>query len=195
MAKTVPAPIRPIFLALHLAALLALGVFLVIRFVPGAFRFPEAARVYGEVPDFELVERSGRPVSRADLLGRPWIADFIFTRCQGQCLVMNAQGRDLRRDLPAIKLVSFSVDPAHDTPDRLAEYAERWSAGPDWLFLTGPAETMNRLTTGLHMNRIDEPMMHSTSFVLVDAGGKVRGYYDANDPDRLETLRRDARAL
>lgn len=182
--------LRAALIALHLLAAMAVAGALFLR--SGA-RPPLPA--YGEFPPFELTERSGRAVSRATFEGRPWIADFIFTRCQGQCLLLNEQGAGLRRDLPEVPLVSFSVDPEHDTPGVLRDYAARWEADDAWSFVTGPREAVNAVTTGLHLNAIDEPMMHSASFVLIDARGRVRGYYEAGDPDEMEALRRDARAL
>ena len=71
----------------------------------------------GALPDFRLVERSGRPLSLADLKGRPWVAEFIFTQCAGACPAMTARMARLRRDVPPdVQFVSFTVDPAHDTP-------------------------------------------------------------------------------
>src|SRR5262249_24304070 len=84
----------------------------------GAARAPPP--LLGAIPSFDLVERSGRRVSRADLAGRPWVADFIFTRCSGTCPAISTRMAELRRKLRdqglSARLVSFSVDPTHDTP-------------------------------------------------------------------------------
>lgn len=104
---------------------------------------PSLARleVYGEVPDFALVERSGRDVARADLLGRVWVADFIYTHCTDSCPVQSLQLSRLQAEFAGaadLRLVSITVDPRHDTPEVLARYAERYGAHPErWLFLTG----------------------------------------------------------
>ena len=151
--------------------------------------------VYGEVPDFSLTERSGRSFSKGDLTGKPWVASFIFTRCQDQCLIMNGRTKALHQALKSIHFVSFSVDPVYDSPEVLRQYAERFDARDNWHFLTGDAKTINRLTTSLKMNRIDEPMMHSVSFVLVDGKGRVRGYYDSNDEEAITRLKADVKNL
>lgn len=152
--------------------------------------------VYDEAPDFKLTERSGQPFSKSDLLGQVWIADFIFTRCPGQCPIMNSKMIPLTEELPRVKFVSFTSDPEHDTPEVFAEYAERIGAKPDqWFFLSGNKESINYAASGFKFPRINTPMDHSNYFVLVDKKGRIRGYYDSDEPDRLKTLRKDARAL
>ncbi len=161
--------------------------------------------VLGEVPDFRLVNRDGRIVTRADLAGSPWVADFIFTRCAVSCPLMTARlarlGRDMRRAAP--RRVSFTVDPAYDTPDVLARYAASYDAAADWLFLTGPAPQLHRLMVAGFKLALDpapppgtatpeEPILHSTRIVLVDGDGRIRGYYDAFDEESIARLRRDA---
>ena len=68
-------------------------------------------------PEFTLTERSGRSVSRAELLGRPWVADFVFTSCAGPCPIMSSRMGELQRafvDCP-LRFVSFTLDPQRDT--------------------------------------------------------------------------------
>lgn len=109
----------------------------------------EALGVYGTVPDFALVERSGRRITRADLLGRVWVADFIYTECTETCPLQTASMARLQRDFadePDLLLVSITVDPEHDTPEVLRAYAARFGAGEErWWFLTGPREAIYRL--------------------------------------------------
>ena len=168
---------------------------------------PEPPRL-GSLPDFRLVERSGRPLSLADLRGRPWVADFIFTRCGGACPAMTARMARLRRDVsPDVQLVSFTVDPAHDTPEVLARYATTFRAGEGWRFVTGPAKDLYALSVaGFKLAAMevppaeqaaggDGPFLHSSKFVLVDGEGVIRGYYDSTDEPAMRTLAADAAAL
>ena len=101
----------------------------------------EKIDVYGQVPEFSLVERSGRAVTRAGLLGKVWLANFIYTECTETCPTQSLQISRLQAefaDAPDLRLVSITVDPKHDTPEVLARYAERYGANPErWLFLTG----------------------------------------------------------
>jgi len=116
--------------------------------------------VYGEVPDFALTERSGRPVRRADLRGMVWIANFIYTQCRETCPLQTARLATLQQEFagePDLRLVSITVDPERDTPAALSAYAEQYGADPvRWLFLTGPKRAIYRLATdGFHLGVVD----------------------------------------
>lgn len=164
-----------------------------------------AAPVYGRIPDFSLTDQRGRPVTLADLRGAPWIADFIFTRCGGQCPMMTARMRAIQERLPPgspMRLVSISVDPAHDTPEVLAGYAAAAGAGARWLFLTGPQERIFRLSReGFHLGAAptgdspEEPVIHSVRLVLVDGERRIRGYYDGTEAGVVDRLVHDASTL
>jgi len=159
------------------------------------------------VPEFTLVERSGRPATLGALHGRPWVADFIFTRCAGVCPAMTARMAALRARLAdaPVRFVSFSVDPANDTPEVLARYAAAAGASADWWFVTGPMRDLHALSTeGFKLAAMenapgaetaDGPFLHSSKFVLVDAEGAIRGYYDSEDEAALRALEADARRL
>ncbi|HSC28171.1 MAG TPA: SCO family protein, partial [Vicinamibacterales bacterium] len=100
----------------------------------------ETLGVYGTVPPFALTERSGRRVTRDDLRGRVWVADFIYTGCTETCPLQSLQFAQLQRefhDAADLRLVSFTVDPVHDTPEVLRHYADRYEAIDRWWFLTG----------------------------------------------------------
>ena len=158
-----------------------------------------AVGIFGPAPEFFLTERSNRKFSKHDLAGRPWIADFIFTSCAGQCPVMSAHMKRLQTLFPkatGLALVSFTVDPARDKPEVLSEYADRYAAEKDrWFFLTGPKEEINRILTGFFLSQVDAPAMHSTRFILVDGTGRVRGYYDSTEAGSMDRLIRDAKLL
>jgi len=166
--------------------------------------------VLGQAPGFSLVNRDGRTVTNSDLLGSPWVADFIFTRCAISCPRMTSRMIQLEKLWPAesnTARVSFSVDPKYDTQEVLQTYAESWDIGdPRWFFLTGEREVMRSIVVegfklALEMNpppgsaSPQEPILHSTRFVLVDAAGTIRGYYDIVRGEELERLARDLRAL
>ena len=168
-------------------------------------RRPSPLPVYGSVPDFELTERSGRTVRLADLKGRIWVADFIFTSCAGPCPMLSQQMSGFQTALaraPEIRLVSFSVDPERDTPAVLSEYAARYKADRErWLFLTGDRTTVYRLIReGFRLTVEEEPesegqILHSLRFALVDRAGQVRGYYNGDDPESLRRLLPDVDRL
>jgi protein SCO1/2 len=152
--------------------------------------------VLGEIPQFELLNQQGSKFGRSALDGHVWIADFIFTNCESSCprmsskmhLVQGATG-------PQVKLVSFTVDPARDTPQALAEYGKKYSADTRrWTFLTGDTATLDMLDhDAFKLGNLN--MDHSTRFVLVDKKGRVRGYYGLFDGDPVARLAKDAARL
>jgi protein SCO1/2 len=160
----------------------------------------------GEVPDFGATTERGASVRRADLDGKVLIADFIFTTCTGICPGMTAKMKSLverLRDEPRIRFVSFTVDPEHDTPEVLLRYAREHGAdGARWSFLRIEKAGLRRLAReGFKLAVEDggagaaEPILHSTRFVLVDAAGLIRGYYDSDEPGAMAALASDARRL
>ena len=161
---------------------------------------PVELNQFGDVPDFSLVERSGRTVTRQDLDGQIWIADFIFTNCAGTCPMMTDKMRLLQEELPEnIRMVSFTVDPARDTPEVMAHYADqRGITGDRWMFLTGERDELYKLSKeGFHLAVDDtigteiEPITHSTRFALVDGRGRIRGYYDGTAMETVSQLSND----
>jgi protein SCO1/2 len=152
--------------------------------------------ILGEVPDFQLTSQTGATVDRHSLRGHVWVADFIFTTCPGPCPMMSSRMREVQTATaatPDVKLVSFTVDPAHDTPEVLASYAKHFLAQPArWHFLTGPQGTLNHLgLEGFHLNPVDGSLDHSTRFALVDRAARIRGYYSFADDGFLKALLRD----
>lgn len=160
------------------------------------------------LPEFALTAVTVDGTSPFDLgtmRGRTWIADFVFTRCTGPCPLLTANMAGLQKRLPKeIGLLSFTVDPDHDSPEVLTLYARKFSADPQrWFFLTGEKGDMIRLVRdGFLLPIVEnaaavpgERFAHSTKFVLIDPDGNVRGWYDGADDDALDKLAADARRL
>jgi len=154
---------------------------------------------YGVVPQFTLMAQTGQAFEGAkELSGRVWVADFIYTTCPGPCPRMTSQMRRVQQAVdPSVRLVSFTVDPAHDTPGALAAYAKVHHASPDnWYFLTGPVATLQLLDKDVFkLGDVDSTLQHSTRFVLVDRRMQIRGYYDSSEPDAVSRLLADVHAL
>jgi cytochrome oxidase Cu insertion factor (SCO1/SenC/PrrC family) len=104
---------------------------------------------YGTVGDFSLTERISQTIRQSDLLGKVWVAAFIFTRCAGPCAQISGSMARLQHDLAGLDgvvLVSFTVDPQYDQPQVLSAYATRYGADPKrWLFLTGEQDAVYSL--------------------------------------------------
>jgi protein SCO1/2 len=162
---------------------------------------------YGKLPQFSLRNQFGDPVTDTDLRGRVVVIDFIFTSCPDVCPLLTEQLGALRKQLPAranLSLVSFSVDPEHDTPERLKAFANQHGANVDrWWFLTGPLEEVRAVVTrGFKQAMEAQPVkpgtarnvLHGTHFVLVDGQGEIRGFF-ANDAEGQAALRAGVLAL
>ena len=155
-------------------------------------------KVFGEVPAFELTNQQGLKFDRTALDGHVWVADFVFTTCQGPCPRMSSHMRALQNATGSnLRLVSFTVDPDNDTPPVLAAYAKRFGADDArWSFLTGDKTTLNMLDQdAFKLGTIGAGMDHSTRFVLVDRKGRIRGYYGIADGDPVAKIAKDAARL
>lgn len=168
---------------------------------------PPELEVVGQVPAFRFVDQTGAAVSERDLAGHVSIVNFVFTRCPTVCPVTSMKMQRLGEKLAddGVRLVSFSVDPEHDTPPVLAEFAARYRAeAPRWRFLTGPRGEVERAVEDgfkIALERRGElaggvpDLVHGVHFVLVDPSLRIRGYYDSDDAARLDRLVSDARSL
>lgn len=162
---------------------------------------------FARIPEFSLLERSGRQVTERDLLGKVWIAGFVFTRCHDTCPMVAGVMARLRSELPAeIQMAAITVDPRYDKPAVLADYAKSLGADPEsWWFLTGPREEVYRLVgEGFRLpvqeNEAYKPgegerVLHSTRLALVDRQGRVRATADASDPAAVALLKERALSL
>jgi protein SCO1/2 len=189
-------------------SILVLLVLAVALFSSKRWVFPRSGAelpVFGTIPQFSLVDQEGRPVARQDLLGKTWIADFIFTRCLGPCPVMTNTLSELQDEIPPeVTFVSFSLDPTYDTPEKLKEYGERFEADLErWIFLTGEPETVFSIpkTLKLIAEADTDTIIHSSRYLLIDPEGRVRGWYPVvdlafeTDQTELERMRQDVRRL
>lgn len=163
---------------------------------------------YGAVPDFSLTERSGENVTLAQLRGKIWIADFIYTSCTDTCPLQTAMMARLQKEysaIPVVQLVSVTVDPERDTPQTLSIYAARHNADAKrWFFLTGQRDRIIRLIQdGFHLSVAALPngaeasdiIPHSPRFVLIDKEARIRGYYDSRELEAFVRLKNDVETL
>jgi len=152
-----------------------------------------ALPVIGQVADFTLTNQLGQAVTLADLQGRVWVADIIFTRCAGPCPRMTQQMAELQKALPAssnARLISLTTDPVYDSPEILQRYGERYGAKAErWWFLTGAARQIADLAIdSLKLTAMEKQpeerenpadlFIHSTIFVLVDKQARLRGVFE-----------------
>jgi protein SCO1/2 len=189
---------------LILIPLITLGLLLWLRQLEVNALRQRSVSSYGTVPSFQLTNQNGQPFGSAQLAGKIWIADFVYTTCPGPCPMISSRMSELQKPLDKtdVHLVSFSVDPEKDTPAVLRGYAERLQAEPErWDFLTGPKSVIYQLShDGFKLAVSDGGdaqgvPVHSTRMVLVDRHGQIRGYYDAPEPEAVTKLLADANHL
>jgi cytochrome oxidase Cu insertion factor (SCO1/SenC/PrrC family) len=107
------------------------------------------------IPDVRVYDQNGKHLNfYSDLVkGRTVAINFIFTTCTGVCPPMTATFRRVQQSLPErtppIQLISISVDPAIDTPERMHEFAAKFNAGPGWTFVTGDKDQIDLLLQAL----------------------------------------------
>jgi protein SCO1/2 len=142
-----------------------------------------------------MTDQNGHTFQSSQLTGKVWIADFIYTTCPAECPMMTARLKKLSLQTgPAIQIVSFSVDPDHDTPAALKAFAAHY--GARWTFLTGTPNSVHLLAyTTFHVGDVLGKLEHSTKFALVDQQGYIRGYYSSLDEEGIPALLKDAQAL
>lgn len=158
---------------------------------------PKPPSVMYQVPPYTLVDEHARPFGSERLAGRVYVASFIYTYCSGPCPNITKKMAEIQhrsRSLgDAFHLVTITVDPENDTPERLSEYAKKIPSSPTrWSFLTGPEKDIE----GLVKNgfKLASGIDHSAYLVLVDQHGRVRGYYEATDAG-VDAVLRDAGVL
>lgn len=150
----------------------------------------------GEIPTFRFTTQEGKPLTKEDLLGKVWVADFVFTRCNGPCPLMTSRMAELAKGIAKakdVRLVSISVDPEHDTPAVLGEYAGRMMADPSkWIFLTGPKPEIDTFARKgmfqvLAYDGNGVPT-HSTRFLVIDREGRIRKTRNLDEPELVQKL-------
>ncbi len=158
------------------------------------------------VPEFSFRDQGGKSFGSNQLSGRPYLAAFMFTRCPSICPRLTKRMKEIdaavKKADKNLQLVSFSVDPEHDTPEVLAAYAKKHGANLDnWAFLTGDYKTIAKTSEeGFKIGfsgTIDEGkphlgITHGSHLILVDGDGKIRGYFRSSDD---ETVTEVVRAL
>lgn len=188
---------------------------------------PAPPPVYAQLPDYSLIDSGERPFGSGELAGQVYVVNFIFTRCASICpLLTEAMARLERRyvseGVERVRLVSITVDPAWDTPERLREYVSARGLPTDrWSFLTGPPERVRALVVegfktplgtasqlpGQEQTNAENladnlaegdsliDIAHTGKLVLVDQQGGIRGYYDSDESGLDEIFHRSRQVL
>lgn len=165
-----------------------------------------------EIPVFRLTDQDGRTVDEHILDGRFTVVDFIFTNCPYACPMMTLAMHEVTKALihTPVHYLSITVDPAHDTPEALKQYAESRGIVLDggWVFLTGDMQTIRHIVFDSLKFALDVDasrpvklpdgqtmpnIVHPTKLILIGPDRKVVGIYNSDDPDDRAALIRTAR--
>lgn len=170
---------------------------------------PEAARAH-RIDEFDFIDQDGAHVTRDTLAGHVYVANFIFTSCTSVCPRMSTtfvRVQDAFESDPRVHLVSHTVDPEHDTPERLHHYASLFGAiSGRWHFVHGERDALYQLARRSYfaerepgLSRDGTQFMHTENVLLIDAEGHVRGVYEGTllaEADRMiEDIRRLEREM
>ena len=158
--------------------------------------------VYHTIADFSFVNQLGDTVNNSDVLGKVYVADFFFTTCPTICPVMKKEMLRVYEKFkgnPNFLILSHSIDPMHDTPEVLKDFAEKLGIenASTWNFLTGDQEKIfemgqtSYLTTAMADQMEPGGFLHSGAFLLIDQQGRIRGVYDGTKPDQVDRLLND----
>jgi protein SCO1/2 len=156
---------------------------------------------YHTIPDFTLTNQADRILTRKDLQGKIYVANFFFTRCGNPTLCPRmseefARVQEAFKEESNVLLVAHTVDPTYDTPEVLRAYGKKYGAiEGKWHFLTGNKKTIYdlayygyKINAGEEKNTVTPEFLHATKFMLIDEQGRVRGYYDGVDREEVDRL-------
>jgi protein SCO1 len=147
----------------------------------------DAASNADGLPAVSLVDQNGNQVSLASFKGKAVLIDFVYTSCPGPCSVLTSKLVSVAQDLgprlgPQVEMISLSLDPEHDTPKALKDYAQRLGAErPGWLFLTGKPEDVDRVLAAYNLRRLreaDGSVSHMETLFLLGPDGRQRRIYN-----------------
>ncbi|WP_299458888.1 SCO family protein [uncultured Microscilla sp.] len=155
--------------------------------------------VYHTITPFKFTNQSNQEVSNKEVKGKIYVADFFFTRCGSICPKMTSQLTRVQnafKDNKEINILSFSIDPEHDSVEVLKNYADQYKAIPgQWHFLTGNKHEIYNLgvkgfkiPVGDEGQEVTPDYFHSSRLILVDREGRIRGYYNGVSRDEVDKL-------
>jgi len=155
-----------------------------------------------QIPYFEFTNQDGHQVSRDDLLGHVYVADFFFVTCPTICPKMTTNMGYVQKkfeDRKDLRFISITVNPEHDTVEVLKDYAELVHADTkNWDFLTGSkADIYDIAFTGFFVNAAKDEIapggfLHSQYFILVDKNAHIRGVFDGTIHKEIKEKLTDA---
>lgn len=160
---------------------------------------------YQTIPAFKFVNQYGDSTGSKDLEGKIYVADFFFTSCPSICPIMQRNMLNVYNEFkstPDFKIISFTIDPKHDTVPVLKSYADKLGiSGNSWWLMLGARDSVYNLAAKSYLVAVSEDStvaggyMHQGYFVLIDKQKRVRGSYDGTDMKQVNQLIDDIKTL
>lgn len=157
--------------------------------------------LYKKIPPFQFVNQDSLTVTNRDFDGRIYVADFFFTSCPDICPIIQRNMLKVYqkyRNNQQVKILSYTIDPDHDTPARLKNYAVKLGVESNqWEFLRGQKQAVYALAKNDYMVSVDDDtkgpggFAHEGFFVLVDKERRMRGVYDGTNGEEVNKLLKD----
>jgi protein SCO1 len=154
--------------------------------------------LYKKIPPFQFVNQDSLTVTNRDFDGRIYVADFFFTSCPDICPIIQRNMLKVYqkyRNNQQVKILSYTIDPDHDTPARLKNYAVKLGVESNqWEFLRGQKQAVYALAKNDYMVSVDDDtkgpggFAHEGFFVLVDKERRMRGVYDGTNGEEVNKL-------
>lgn len=164
-----------------------------------------ADTVYHTIADFRFVDQDSAWVTNDTFKDKIYVADFFFTSCPTICPIMKTQMIRIYEEFetnPEVGLLSYSIDPEHDTVGLLHDFAERLGVKSEkWHFVTGNKDDIYDLGETSYMVVAGEDdsapggYIHSGAFLLVDKQRRIRGVYDGTLEEEVDQLMTDMKIL
>jgi len=163
----------------------------------------ETDTVYQTIPAFKTVNQYGDSISNKSLDNNIYVADFFFTTCPSICPVMHRNMLtvyDAFKSEKDVKIISYSIDPKHDSVNILKQYADKLGiAGNTWWLLQGKKDEIYKLSESYLVRRPEEDakqlFIHDGYFLLIDKQKRIRGTYDGTLPEQVKQLIADIKTL
>jgi protein SCO1/2 len=168
--------------------------------VDGEYKVTDAQTI----PDFKFINYNLDTIRGRQFSNKIRVFDFVFTTCGGICPQMTKQlsrAQEFVRNDSNVVFISFTVDPAYDSPQVLAKYAQKYEAMPNWYFLTGSKDSIyhlgqNAFYLTTKQNEKDPlDFLHSNKLILVDQNGWIRGYYNGTEEKEVDRLVTEIKVL
>lgn len=154
---------------------------------------------------YHFLNQNGEVKKFADWENKILVVDFFFTRCSAICPKMTTSLNRVATEyigFPGVHLLSFTVDPEHDSANNLSHYAEVMDLRQqNWDFLTGDKRSIYKiarkqfLLTATDGDGGPQDFIHSERVVLVDAKHNIRGYYDGTNKNEIDQLIKDIKII